>query len=199
MRSCAKETHEPYRTDRRAEPCRRRRLMFGFYPQLDLTISAPFHAMMLGPNNFAARIDPRLMLARDIGLWVGRRVDPARRGRVAGEADPAAPKNADFRAAPCCFCWRRMALGARLAGQCRAQGPLGPAAADRCHAVRRHRTFRRLVGSARRLPEQLLLCVRRCRGRVLDGGAGGAGAAAMAAHLPMARRWRWEPAWRCCA
>jgi lipid A 4'-phosphatase len=46
-------------------------LTFGFYPQLDLTISAPFNAMTSGSNNFAARIYPPLMLARDVGLWLG--------------------------------------------------------------------------------------------------------------------------------
>jgi lipid A 4'-phosphatase len=46
-------------------------LAFGFYPQLDLMVSAPFHAMMIGDNHFAARIYPPLMLARDAGLWIG--------------------------------------------------------------------------------------------------------------------------------
>jgi membrane-associated PAP2 superfamily phosphatase len=46
-------------------------LAFGFYPQLDLMISAPFYAMTSGGNNFATRIYPPLMLARDAGLWVG--------------------------------------------------------------------------------------------------------------------------------
>jgi len=44
---------------------------FGLYPQLDLTISAPFHAMTLGGYSFGWHIYPPLMLARDIGLWVG--------------------------------------------------------------------------------------------------------------------------------
>jgi lipid A 4'-phosphatase len=44
---------------------------FGLYPQLDLAISAPFHAMTSGTNNFAPRIYPPMMLARDIGLWIG--------------------------------------------------------------------------------------------------------------------------------
>jgi lipid A 4'-phosphatase len=46
-------------------------LVFGFYPQLDLMISAPFNAMTIGGNNFAARLYPPLMLARDAGLWTG--------------------------------------------------------------------------------------------------------------------------------
>jgi lipid A 4'-phosphatase len=46
-------------------------LAFGLYPQLDLMMSAPFHAISRGGNNFGMRIDPSLMLARDIGLWVG--------------------------------------------------------------------------------------------------------------------------------
>jgi len=45
--------------------------IFGLFPQLDLAISAPFHAMMVGANNFAPRIYPPMMWARDIGLWVG--------------------------------------------------------------------------------------------------------------------------------
>jgi lipid A 4'-phosphatase len=44
---------------------------FGLYPEFDLMTSAPFHAMALGGNNFGTRIYPPLMLARDIGLWVG--------------------------------------------------------------------------------------------------------------------------------
>ncbi|HEY0223291.1 MAG TPA: phosphatase PAP2 family protein [Pseudolabrys sp.] len=46
-------------------------LAFGFYPQLDLMISAPFNAVTSGGNNFGLRIYPPLMLARDAGLWVG--------------------------------------------------------------------------------------------------------------------------------
>ncbi len=46
-------------------------LTFGFYPKLDLMISAPFYAMTSDGNNFAARIYPPLMLARDAGLWAG--------------------------------------------------------------------------------------------------------------------------------
>ncbi|MEI9804296.1 MAG: hypothetical protein WDN48_07265 [Pseudolabrys sp.] len=45
-------------------------LAFGFYPQLDVTISAKFYTWMIGDNNFAARIYPPLMMARDAGLWV---------------------------------------------------------------------------------------------------------------------------------
>ena len=46
-------------------------VIFGLFPQLDLMISAPFNAMVVNGNNFAPRIYPPLMLARDIGLWVG--------------------------------------------------------------------------------------------------------------------------------
>jgi lipid A 4'-phosphatase len=46
-------------------------VFFGLFPQLDLMISAPFNAMVAYGNNFAPRIYPPLMLARDIGLWVG--------------------------------------------------------------------------------------------------------------------------------
>ena len=46
-------------------------LAFGFFPQLDLMISAPFYAMVSGDNHFAARIYPPLMRARDAGLWAG--------------------------------------------------------------------------------------------------------------------------------
>ena len=45
-------------------------VVFGLYPQLDLMISAPFSAMVLGGNNFALHLSPPLMRARDIGLWV---------------------------------------------------------------------------------------------------------------------------------
>jgi membrane-associated PAP2 superfamily phosphatase len=46
-------------------------LAFGLFPQLDLMVSAPFHAIMIGNNAFGMRIYPPLLLARDIGLWVG--------------------------------------------------------------------------------------------------------------------------------
>jgi lipid A 4'-phosphatase len=46
-------------------------LAFGIYPQLDLMISAPFYALMIGDNHFAARLYPPLMLVRDAGLWIG--------------------------------------------------------------------------------------------------------------------------------
>jgi lipid A 4'-phosphatase len=45
-------------------------LAFGLYPELDLMISAPFHAMSLHGFSFGMRIYPPLMLARDISLWV---------------------------------------------------------------------------------------------------------------------------------
>ena len=46
-------------------------VVFGLFPQLDLMISAPFNAMVHGHINFYTRAYPPLMLARDIGLWVG--------------------------------------------------------------------------------------------------------------------------------
>jgi membrane-associated PAP2 superfamily phosphatase len=45
-------------------------LAFGFYPHLDLMISAKFYAWTIGNNHFAARIYPPLMAARDAGLWI---------------------------------------------------------------------------------------------------------------------------------
>lgn len=45
--------------------------IFGLFPQLDLMISAPFNETVRYPINFFARAYPPLMLARDIGLWVG--------------------------------------------------------------------------------------------------------------------------------
>jgi len=46
-------------------------LAFGLYPQLDLMISAPFHAMTFNDLGFGMHVYPPLMLARNIGLWVG--------------------------------------------------------------------------------------------------------------------------------
>jgi lipid A 4'-phosphatase len=46
-------------------------VLFGFYPQLDLMISAPFHNVSIDGYKFGMRIYPPLMLARDIGLWIG--------------------------------------------------------------------------------------------------------------------------------
>lgn len=49
-------------------------VVFGLYPQLDLMIAAPFHDISLRGNPFGLRIYPPLLLARDIGLWVGTAV-----------------------------------------------------------------------------------------------------------------------------
>ncbi len=46
-------------------------LLFGFYPQLDLAVAHYFFGFKNGANNFAWRIYPPLMIARDAGLWVG--------------------------------------------------------------------------------------------------------------------------------
>jgi PAP2 (acid phosphatase) superfamily protein len=47
-------------------------LVFGFYPQLDVRIASYFYAFTDANHNmFALRIYPPLMLARNIGLWVG--------------------------------------------------------------------------------------------------------------------------------
>ncbi|MCW5693597.1 MAG: phosphatase PAP2 family protein [Pseudolabrys sp.] len=46
-------------------------LVFGIFPELDLTISRPFYDYMIGSNHFGWRIYPPLMIARDAGLWVG--------------------------------------------------------------------------------------------------------------------------------
>jgi membrane-associated PAP2 superfamily phosphatase len=44
---------------------------FGFFPRLDLMIASPFHAIVLGGNNFGLRVYAPLMFARNVGLWVG--------------------------------------------------------------------------------------------------------------------------------
>src|SRR5450759_773117 len=49
-------------------------VVFGLYPQIDLMIAAPFHDISLRGNPFGLRIYPPLLLARDIGLWVGTAV-----------------------------------------------------------------------------------------------------------------------------
>lgn len=47
-------------------------LTFGFYPELDLAVSRYFYGFVdANRNAFAWRLYPPLMLARDIGLWVG--------------------------------------------------------------------------------------------------------------------------------
>ncbi|MDP2293951.1 MAG: phosphatase PAP2 family protein [Pseudolabrys sp.] len=45
-------------------------LLFGLYPDLDLRVSRYFHGFSDGNNNFAWRIYPPLMFARDAGLWI---------------------------------------------------------------------------------------------------------------------------------
>jgi membrane-associated PAP2 superfamily phosphatase len=47
-------------------------LVFGFYPDLDLRIARYFYAFEdVSHNMFAFRLYPPLMLARNIGLWIG--------------------------------------------------------------------------------------------------------------------------------
>jgi lipid A 4'-phosphatase len=45
---------------------------FALYPEIELRIARPFYEIVDASHNvFALRIDPPLMLARDIGLWIG--------------------------------------------------------------------------------------------------------------------------------
>ena len=45
---------------------------FALYPEIELRIARPFYEIVDGNSNvFALRIYPPLMLARDIGLWIG--------------------------------------------------------------------------------------------------------------------------------
>ncbi|MGB7577304.1 MAG: PAP2 family protein, partial [Pseudolabrys sp.] len=47
-------------------------MAFGFYPELDLSIARYFYRFEDASHNmFAFRIYPPLMLARDVGLWIG--------------------------------------------------------------------------------------------------------------------------------
>jgi membrane-associated PAP2 superfamily phosphatase len=46
-------------------------LVFGLFPQLDLAMAAPFHDIMRDGNDFGLRIYAPLMIARDVGLWIG--------------------------------------------------------------------------------------------------------------------------------
>jgi lipid A 4'-phosphatase len=47
-------------------------LVFGFYPELDLRVARYFYGFQdTNHNTFAFRIYPPLMLARDVGLWIG--------------------------------------------------------------------------------------------------------------------------------
>jgi membrane-associated PAP2 superfamily phosphatase len=47
-------------------------LVFGLYPELDLRAARYFHAFVDDSRNyFAFRIYPPMMIARDVGLWIG--------------------------------------------------------------------------------------------------------------------------------
>jgi membrane-associated PAP2 superfamily phosphatase len=47
-------------------------LIFGFFPQLDLAISAPFYPIYdINHSTFALHLLPSVQWAREIGLWVG--------------------------------------------------------------------------------------------------------------------------------
>jgi lipid A 4'-phosphatase len=47
-------------------------LVFGFYPELDLRVSSYFYGFVDGNHNmFALRLSESLMLARNVGLWIG--------------------------------------------------------------------------------------------------------------------------------
>jgi lipid A 4'-phosphatase len=45
-------------------------LAFGFYPQLDLMIAAPFRDISHAGYDFGMHLEPPVMMARDLGLWV---------------------------------------------------------------------------------------------------------------------------------
>jgi lipid A 4'-phosphatase len=47
-------------------------VVFGLYPELDLRTSQPFHQIVDSRHNvFAMRFYPPVMIARDIGVWLG--------------------------------------------------------------------------------------------------------------------------------
>jgi lipid A 4'-phosphatase len=46
-------------------------LLFGFFPQLDLMIAAPFHNISHNGYVFGLHLYPPVMTARDVGLWIG--------------------------------------------------------------------------------------------------------------------------------
>jgi lipid A 4'-phosphatase len=45
-------------------------VVFGFYPQLDLSISSVFYEIPSGRYMFGLRLSPTVMTLRDIGLWI---------------------------------------------------------------------------------------------------------------------------------
>ena len=46
--------------------------MFALHPELELRIAQPFYEIVDPAHNvFALRLDPPLMLTRDIGIWIG--------------------------------------------------------------------------------------------------------------------------------
>ena len=45
-------------------------VVFALFPRLDLAVSRPFYEFTIRGNHFGWRIDPPLMLARNIGLWI---------------------------------------------------------------------------------------------------------------------------------
>ena len=160
-------------------------VVFGLYPQLDLMIAAPFHAMV------AARQSVRPAHLSAVAARPRHRVVGGNRGDRPGGGGAGAQVAAAAATAVAVGPRHSVSDGDRrarpgAAGQCRTQGSLGPAAADRSDAIRRPLAFCRLVGSARRVRQELLVRVRRRLRRVLDNRTGGAGAAAMAG----ARLWR---------
>ena len=135
--------------------------------------------------NFAPHIDPAYMLARDIGLWVGTAIVipvvaalvlklllPRRRMLLSGRA--------------VLFLMATLALGPGLLVNVILKDHWGRPRPIDVTQFGGEQHFVRLVGSARRLPRQLLLRLGRRVRRGVDRRAGGAGAAAMAG----ARLWR---------
>ena len=165
-------------------------------PQLDLDISASFF------HRGAAAVRgqcPALGAAHArSGAFDHHASCAAGISRRYRQADLAAAAHADRRP--------RRAVPHRDAGarprpshQPHSQGSLGPGAADRRAAIRRRLSVHAVVGSARRMSEQLLVHRRRAVRRVLDAGARGAGAGRNCSRSPMARRSPSAPASACCA
>ena len=142
-------------------------------PQLDLDIAGAFFdparhlfdvnaQMWVQHTREAARVIITLLVLPAFLAVIGKLIWPQRRMLIEAPRRAVPDRDAGARARP--------------SHQRHSQGSLGPAAPDRRAAIRRRLSLHAVVGPARRLSEQLLVHRRRAVRRVLDAGAGGAGA-----------------------
>ena len=153
---------------------------FGLYPDLDLRVARHFYAVEDASHNmFAFRIYPPVMMARNLGLWVGTvLVVPAVLALLVKLILPRRKLFIPGRAVV--FLISTMILAPGLLVNVLLKDHWGRPRPIDVTQFGGQDQLCCVVGSARQLPVQLCICVRRRVWRILDGRTGSIGATAVA-------------------